>query len=63
MAHAHGYEAHRFDDPSRAEAWGLYSATEKRWLPVLFGSKDQADAAAKEMAMPKKARSKRGKYE
>ena len=63
MPHDHGYEARRYDDPSRSESWGLYSVTEKRWLPVLFGSKDQANTAAIEMAMPTKARSKRGKYE
>lgn len=63
MSHSHGYEAHRYDDPSRSESWGLYSVTEKRWLPVLFGTKAEADVAAMEMAYPSKSRSKRGKYE
>ena len=63
MPHSQGYEAHRYADPSRPDSWGLYSASEKQWLAILFATKAEADAAAMEIANPSKVRSKRGKYE
>lgn len=63
MSHSHGYEARPYDDPSRPDSWGLYSARERQWLAILFATKSEAEVAAMEMANPTKARSKRGKYE
>jgi hypothetical protein len=63
MPYSHGYEPQHYDDPSRPDSWGLYSASEKQWLAILFATKAEAEVAAMEMANPSKTRSKRGKYE
>ena len=63
MIHAHGFEACRYDDPSRSESWGLYSFAAERWLPVLFATKAEADVAANDMATPPVNRTKRRKYD